>query len=36
MKHDLLYFSFDMDEIFLSDLDSTELFLFLKNIGIGE
>ena len=39
MKHNLLSFSFamdDMDDIFLRALDSTKLFLFLKNIGIGE
>ena len=39
MKHDLLSFSFamdDMDEIFLRVLDSTWLFLFWNNIDIGE
>ena len=39
MKHDLLSFSFamdDMDEIFLRVLDSTWLFLFLNNVDIGE
>ena len=39
MKHNLLSFSFamdDMDEIFLRALDSTKLFLFWKNIHIGE
>ena len=39
MKHDLLPFSFamdDMDEIFLRVLDSTQLFLFWNNIDIGE
>ena len=39
MKHDLLSFSFamdDMDEIFLRVLESTKLFLFWNNIGIGE
>ena len=39
MKHDLLSFSFamdDMDEIFLRVLDSTQLFLFWNNIDIGE
>ena len=39
MKHDLLSFSFamdDVDEIFLRVLDSTWLFLFWNNIDIGE
>ena len=39
MKHDLLSFSFamdDMGEIFLRVLDSTKLFLFWNNIDIGE
>ena len=39
MKHDLLSFSFamdDMDEIFLRVLDNTWLFLFWNNIDIGE
>ena len=39
MKHDLLSFSFamdDMDEIFLRVSDSTKLFLFWNNIDIGE
>ena len=39
MKHDLLSFSFamdDMDEISLRVLDSTKLFLFWNNIDIGE
>ena len=39
MKHDLLSFSFAMDdvgEIFLRVLDSTQLFLFWNNIDIGE
>ena len=39
MKHDLLSFSFamdDMDEIFLRVLDNTWLFLFRNNIDIGE
>ena len=39
MKHDLLSFSFamdDMDEIFLRVLDSTWLFLFWNKVDIGE
>ena len=39
MKHDLLSFSFamdDMDEIFVRVLDSAQLFLFWNNIDIGE
>ena len=39
MKHDLLSFSFvmdDMDEIFLRVLDSTQLLLFWNSIDIGE
>ena len=36
MKHDLLSFSFAMDEIFLRVLDNTWLFLFWYNIDIGE
>ena len=39
MRHDLLSFSFamdDMDEIFLRVLDNTWLFLFWNNIDIGE
>ena len=39
MKHDLLSFSFamdDMDEIFLRVLDSIWLFLFWNNIDSGE
>ena len=36
MKHDLLSFSFAMDEIFVRVLDSAQLFLFWNNIDIGE
>ena len=39
MKHDVLSFSFamdDMDEIFLLVLDSIWLFLFWNNIDSGE